>query len=288
MNYDAIIIGGGPAGLSAAIQLRRKNRSVLVVTGPMVQNPLYRAERIDNYPGLPGVTGAELLERFWSQAEESGAELRLGKVLSALSYEGWMLTVGSEVLHAPVLILTGGVVRSRKYPGEQRLLGRGVSYCATCDGMLYRNRQVVAVGSGGDAPLEANYLAELGCAVTYVSGQPPEGLSTAIPFVQAHRVEIQGESRVETVMADDAALPCEGVFVLRESVAPTDLLPELETEAGYIRVNRRQETNLPGVYAAGDCTGKPLQISKAVGEGLVAADSADQYLRNLQSKQPSG
>lgn len=278
MQYDCIVIGGGPAGLSAALQLRKRNRSVLVISNPAEQNPLARAERIDNYLGLPGLTGAELMERFHNHAVEMGTEFLTGKVLSAMPYEGWMLTVSSEVYQAKTLILASGVARAQKLPGERELLGRGVSYCATCDGMLYRNKPVVVVGRSSDAPQEANYLADIGCQVTYVSPKRPEGLAEGIPFVRGGRLEIRGGMSVEALSVDGEALPCQAVFVLRESVAPVDLFPGLETEDGYLKVNRRMETSLPGVFAAGDCTGKPLQISKAVGEGLVAGDSADGFL----------
>lgn len=280
MIYDCIIIGGGPAGLSAAITLRRRNRTALVLSNPAARNSLAKAERVDNYLGLPGLTGQELMDRFLDHAQSAGVELRTGKVLSAMPFDGWMLTVGSEVFQAKALIIAAGVARGQKYPGEQRLLGRGVSYCATCDGMLYRNKPVIVVGRSADATLEANYLADIGCQVTYVSPSKPEGLSPSIPFVRANRLEVLGENAVEGLLADGAKLPCAGVFILREAVAPTDLLPDLATEDGYISVNRRMETNLPGVFAAGDCTGKPLQVAKAVGEGQVAAESADRWLEN--------
>jgi thioredoxin reductase (NADPH) len=278
MMYDVIVIGGGPAGLSAAVQLRKRGRSVLVVSNPAQQNPLWRAERIDNYLGMPGKTGAELMEAFRSHAEGMGVEFQTGRVLSAMAFEGWMLNVGADVYQAKALILAAGVSRGTKYPGEQELLGSGVSYCATCDGMLYRGKAVTVVGRSADAPQEANYLSQMGCQVTYVSPQEPKGLQEGIPFVKAHKLSVKGEQRVEALEADGALLPCEGVFILRESVAPTDLFPELELEEGYVKVSRRMETSVPGVFAAGDCTGKPLQLAKAVGEGLMAADSADHFL----------
>ncbi len=278
MVYDSIIIGGGPAGLSAAIQLRRRNRSVLVISNPAAQNPLYKSERVDNYLGMPGLTGAELLERFTDHALSMGAELKTGRVLSAMPFDGWMLTVGSEFYQAKTLIIASGVARGAKYEGEQRLLGRGVSYCATCDGMLYRKKPVVVIGRSADAPAEANYLVSIGCQVTYVSPNAPTDLNEGIPYLKGNQLSIHGETVVEKVVVDDVDVPCSGVFVLRESVAPTDLFPNLTVESGYIKVERDMSTSIPGVFAAGDCTGKPLQVSKAVGEGLVAGDSADQFL----------
>ena len=159
--YDILILGGGPAGLSAAVAARQKNRTALVIGNPLASNPLWRAERIDNYPGLPGVTGAQLLEQFEHHARDMGVEFVTGRASSAMAMgeESFFLSVGNTVYEGRKLILAAGVTRGAKYPGEQEYLGRGVSYCATCDGMLYRNRPVVVVGRSKDAPLEANYLA---------------------------------------------------------------------------------------------------------------------------------
>ena len=240
MRYDILVLGGGPAGLAAAVAARGRDKSVLVVGNRWQDSPL--------------------------------------------AWEGFSRTVGSEVYQGRALILAPGVVRQAKYPGEEEFLGRGVSYCATCDGMLYRNKPVVVVGRAPDAPHEANYLHTLGCQVTYVAQQPPEGLDPAIPFVRAGRLAVKGENTVTALEADGADLPCAGVFILRQAVAPTDLLPELATEGGYIRVDREMATNVEGVFAAGDCTGAPLQVSKAVGEGHVAALSACAYLDARRSE----
>lgn len=273
--YDILIVGGGPAGLSAAVAAHGRGKRCLVISNPGSQNPLAKAPVIHNYLGMPGRNGQAMMDEFLHHALDMGAEVRTGRVLAVMALDGvFYLTVGSEVYEGRKLILAGGIQRGQKYPGEAPLVGHGVSYCATCDGMLYRKRPVVVIGRAKDAPLEANYLAQIGCQVTYVSPTPPVGLDGRIPTVRAGRLEIMGESRVTGVRADGAALPCEGVFILRETLAPTDLLPELALEGGYIRVNRQMETNLPGVYAAGDCTGKPLQIAKAVGEGLVAGEAA--------------
>lgn len=283
--HDILILGAGPAGLSAAVAARQKNRSVLVISNPSASNPLSRAERVDNYLGMPGLTGAQMLAEFEDHARKMGVEFVTGRAISAMVLgDQCFLTVGSEVFEGKRLILATGVARGAKYAGEQELLGRGVSYCATCDGMLYRNRPVVVIGRSKDAPMEANYLSSLGCQVTYVSPQTPSGLAEGIPFVRAGQMEILGENSVTGVTADGAKIPCDGVFVLRETVVPTELFPELETQEGAIRVDRQMRTNLPGVFAAGDCTGKPLQIAKAVGEGLIAAECAADELNEMERK----
>ena len=278
MVYDMIVLGSGPAGLAAAIAARGRNKSALVIGNRWQDSPLAKAERVDNYPGLPGRTGLEVLEALHSHAEAAGAEFVVGKALSLLAWDGFSVTVGSQVYQGKALILAPGVVRQSKYPGEAEYLGRGVSYCATCDGMLYRNKPVVVVGLAPDAPSEANYLKSLGCQAVYVSPQRPQGLNEDIPYIKASRLAVRGEQTVTALEADGALLPCAGVFILRKAVAPDDLLPGLAAEDGAIQVDRRMATSLPGVFAAGDCTGGPLQVSKAVGEGHVAALSACEYL----------
>lgn len=278
MAYDIIVLGSGPAGLAAATAARGRDKSVLVIGNRWQDSPLAKAERVDNYLGLPGLTGTEMLETFYRHAAGMGVEFVVGKAISLMAWNGFMVTVGSQVYEGKALILAPGVVRQAKFHGEEEYLGRGVSYCATCDGMLYRGKPVSVVGRSSDAPHEANYLKSLGCQVTYVSPQPPVGLDEGIPYVKAGRLAIQGEQTVTGLEADGALIPCNGVFILRQAVAPTDLLPTLETQAGYIKVDRRMATNVEGVFAAGDCTGVPLQVSKAVGEGHVAALSACEYL----------
>lgn len=284
MKYDIIVLGSGPAGLSAAVTARGRNKSVLVIGNRWQDSPLARAERVDNYLGMPGMTGMEMLEAFQRHAQEMGVEMVTGKVLSIMEWEGFNLTVGSQVYEGSALILAPGVVRQAKFPGEETYLGRGVSYCATCDGMLYRNKPVAVVGRSKDAPHEAAYLKSIGCQVVYVVPKRPDQLEEDIPFIQAAKLAVKGEQTVTALEADGADIPVNGVFILREAVAPGDLLPGLILEKGAIQVDRSMATSVPGVFAAGDATGAPLQVSKAVGEGLIAALSACEYLDRNGSK----
>ena len=284
VGHDILVLGSGPAGLAAAVAARGRNKTALVIGSRWQDSPLARAERVDNYLGLPGRTGLELLEEFVRHAEGMGVDFVVGRAVSLMAYQGFMVTVGSQVYDGRALVLAPGVVRQAKYPGEEQFLGRGVSYCATCDGMLYRGKPVAVVGRAPDAPVEANYLSSLGCQVVYVAaGERPAALEGTIPFVRAGRLAVKGEQTVTALEADGADIPCAGVFILRQAVAPTDLLPQLETEKGAIRVDRRMATNVAGVYAAGDCTGGPLQVAKAVGEGHVAGLSACEYLDENQT-----
>lgn len=267
MHYDIIVIGSGPAGLSAALTARARNKTVLVVGNRWQDSPLARAERVDNYLGLPSQSGADLLETFHAHAKEAGVALLEGRALSALPWNGFQVSVGSQVLSAGALILAPGVVRQKKFPGEAEYLGRGVSYCATCDGMLYRGKRAAVVGLAADAPAEADFLREIGCDVHYYDGKK-------------HRFEIRGAERADTLVVDGAAEPADVIFVLRAGFAADTLLPGLATEKGHIVVDEAYAASIPGVFAAGDCTGAPYQIPAAVGEGNCAALSVVRWLRN--------
>lgn len=261
MSYEVVVIGGGPAGLSAALNVRARGRSVLVVSNPLEENPLWRAEKIDNHLGMPNCSGAQMLTELRQHAESAGVEFRTGKVLNAMNMgQDWYVSIGSDMEHAKALVLAAGVARGKKLEGEEAFLGRGVSYCATCDGMLYRGKRVAVLGYSETAKKEADFLSSIGCDVTYFE-KPKTG-------------SIQGENSVTRVTCDGETVEVDGVFVLRPTMAPTEILPGLAVENGYVVVDRKMQTNLPGVFAAGDCTGGPLQVSKAIGEGLIAGQSA--------------
>lgn len=261
MSYDVLVIGGGPAGMSAALNARARGKRVLVVSNPLEENPLWRSKLVDNHLGMPRISGAEMLTSFRRHAEAAGAEFRTGKVLSTVRMgDDWYVSIGSDMEHAGALVLAAGVARGRKFSGEAEFLGRGVSYCATCDGMLYRGKPVAVVGYTDTARQEAEFLQKIGCSVTY--------------FDRPKQCEIRGDGRVESVTCDGRTIPAEGVFILRPTMAPTELFPGLAVEQGYVTVDRRMATNLPGLFAAGDCTGGPLQVSKAAGDGLIAGQSA--------------
>ncbi|MDR0838779.1 MAG: NAD(P)/FAD-dependent oxidoreductase [Oscillospiraceae bacterium] len=262
--YDIIVIGSGPAGLSAAITAAARGKSVAVISNSRTESGLFKAPVIDNYPGFPGVSGAELSGKLMVHAQGAGARILSGRVTSALSVTGGInVGYGSEFESGRALILALGIVQTHVFPGEAELLGRGVSYCATCDGMLYRGKKVVVVSLAPDAPEEAEYLRSIGCDVTEVTTTD---------------VVIFGVDRVQSVTADGVSIPCDGVFVLRRTVAPATLLSGLETADGHIAVNDDFSTSVPGVFAAGDCVGPPYQIAKAVGEGQLAAFAAIAYI----------
>ena len=261
MKYDLLIVGGGPAGLTAAIHARVRDKSVLVITNDPAASPLYKAPGMANYPGLPGVSGRELVDRLLGQARDLGAQFKRGRALSVMPMgKSVMVSVENDAAEGRAVILAPGVSRAAPLAGEERLLGRGVSYCATCDGMFYRNKAVVCAGNAPNFDEEVEFLRSIGCRVTV---KRLAGLS------------ILGEDKVAAVRdAGGEETPCDGVFLLRSSIAPAQLAPGLELEGGYIKVDSRMATSLPGVYAAGDCTGQPLQLAKAVGQGQTAAHFA--------------
>ena len=275
--YDIAVIGAGPAGYSAAIHARKREKSVIVIG----QNTgwLSRAESIENYPGMPGVSGQQMLAVMAEQARQMGAELRGGVVHQVISMgESFALSLGADFVQAKKVILATGAKQPRLLPGEEKLLGRGVSYCGTCDGMLYRGKNVAVIGAGAEAVSEANFLMSLCASVTYF-GRPDDALDSRIQVREDKVSEITGELRASGLIAGGEETPFDGVFIFREAMALSSLLPGLEMDGAFIKVDRQMRTSLADVFAAGDCTGLPLQVAKAVGEGCIAALAAAQELK---------
>lgn len=294
---DVAIIGAGPAGYSAAINAANRGRSVMMLSGDYKNSYLYKSSLVENMPGLPGKSGAELLEAFRDHALSAGAVEVRAQVLMIMPFptdDGsslFQIASGNTLLSARSCILATGVSAFKPYPGEEKFLGRGVSYCATCDGMLYRGKNVCVIGKSSDAVEEAIHLAKIGCHVHFFAsasdlkkwaGGLPE--NTFEEITAATSFSIEGEQTVTALLADGVRVPADGVFIVRTSISPDNLVPGIELENGYIRVSRNQESSVPGVFAAGDCTGKPLQIAKALGEGLVAALSADSFLSAQEAR----
>lgn len=275
--FDCAVIGGGPAGLSAAINLRQRGKTVRVLGASF--GFLSKAERVDNYLGMPGVTGLEMMEQFQAHAAEMGVIPQDGRVANVLpGGSRFMINFNGELLESRSIILACGIARAKAIPGEAEFLGRGVSYCATCDGMLYRGKKVLVWGLAPEAAHEANFLASIGCDVTFAAGRQPEELNEAIRFVAGPLKAVGGDMALRWVQLGTAQESFDGVFILRSAIAPDTLIPGLALENGSVKVDRTMATNLPGVYAAGDVTGAPLQVSKAVGEGLIAGLSVADYL----------
>ncbi len=272
-GFDILILGAGPAGVSAALTAHARGRSAAVISADPMASPLARAGRIENYPGLPGRSGRELLAAMVGDLERLDIPLIVGRATAVMAFNGRiMVSVEQDVYQAGALILAAGAQQNaRPLPGEERLLGRGVSYCATCDGMLYRGKRVAVLGLGSGSEADRAFLEGIGCQVLYFTG------------TQAKNAEIQGQDKVSGIAVDGAVHPVEGVFVLRDTVAASALLPGLEMAEGHIAVGPDMATSVPGAFAAGDCTGRPYQIARAVGQGNIAALAADRYLKERET-----
>lgn len=272
MVYDCVIIGGGPAAASAALTLRARNKTALIVTGQVDDIPLSRSHKIANYPGMPEVSGRDMLLAMEAQTAAAGAEILRGRATTVMPMgETFGVAVGSDFCEGRTVILCTGVNAGKTFPGEQELLGRGVSYCVTCDGMLYRNKRACVVGFTSDAEEEAELLRTMGCQVRLFTSK-------------RDRYEVIGEKTVAALRVNGEEYPCEGVFILRPAAAPDALLPGLAMDGPHIAVDRDMRTSQPGVFAAGDCTGKPYQVAKAVGDGNIAALSAARFMEGNPSE----
>ena len=299
MIYDVGIIGSGPAGLSAAIYAKRANLSAVVIekeyegTGQIAESG-----RVDNYLGLPGISGYDLGEQFREHAVKLGVSFLEQEVTEIKKEDSAVFTIifedGSSVETKTVIYAAGATPRRANIPGEQEYSGKGVSYCAICDGSFYRGKKVAVLGGGDTALDDAVYLADLAEQV-YVIHRRKEfrGAATTveklrkkenITFVLEHQVkEITGAEKVNGVVLEDGtAIAVDGVFVAYGSVPQTNLVKELVTldEAGYVKAEETGETSLAGLYVAGDARTKKLrQVVTAVSDGANAATAVVEYLK---------
>lgn len=275
---DLIIIGSGPAAWSCALTARQRSLSCAVIASGAETGWLARAEQVDNYPGLPHVSGKELLRIFRQQAEDAGVQVVTGVARQVQSLgKTFMLLVGNDVVEARAVVLAMGAARPRMLPGEEALLGQGVSWCGTCDGMFYRGKEVAVLSAWHGGVEEAEFLSRLAAKVDYyalASHEIPPHLNLCPGTPKA----LAREGGRITLTTSEGSASYDGVFIFRPAVAPDQLLPGLTLNGSFIAVDRSMRTNFPLVYAAGDCTGQPLQIAKAVGEGNIAAISAAQDL----------
>lgn len=299
MTYDVGIIGSGPAGLSAAIYAKRANLSAVVIekeyegTGQIAESG-----QVDNYLGLPGISGYDLGEQFREHAVKLGVSFLEKEVTEIKKEDSAVFTIifedGSSVETKTVIYAAGATPRRANIPGEQEYSGKGVSYCAICDGSFYRGKKVAVLGGGDTALDDAVYLADLAEQV-YVIHRRKEfrGAATTVEklrkkenvtFVLEHQVkEITGAEKVNGVILEDGtAIAVDGVFVAYGSVPQTDLVKELVTldAAGYVKAEETGETSLAGLYVAGDARTKKLrQVVTAVSDGANAATAVVEYLK---------
>ncbi len=299
--YDVIIIGGGPAGLTAAIYTGRAKLKTLVLEAAMLGGNAGQTDLIDNYPGFPfGISGSDLMENFLKQAERFGTEIRIEEVIGIDESPGGkrVITNQGEYLARAVIITVGARRRELEVEGEKEYLGRGVSYCATCDGAFFQDYPVAVVGGGDSAVKEALYLADIASQVYLIHRR--EGFranQTAVDKMRANdKIElklnkvvkrIEGEGMMQNLILQDVktgeeeSLQVEGLFVSIGLVAAADFIEGLlETEDGYIVTNKNMATSVPGIFAAGDIRVKTArQVATAVGDGALAGIAVTEYLK---------
>ena len=279
--YDSIIIGTGPAGLSAALNLKIHKKEFLWFGSELLSDKVRKAEKISNYPGFPEASGEDLFRAFDNHRKAAGLTIT-EKTVTMIGAAGdhYMVLADNEMFETRTLILCMGVLNAKLLEGEDRFLGRGLSYCATCDGMLYKGKKIAVLCNDPKYEHEVEYLADLAEQVTYF---PTFGNSTVnrenVTISKDMPVALNGEMKVSGLtLKSGEELPVDGLFALRNAIAPSTLMPGLKIDNGHIVTDKDMATSFEGCYAAGDCTGRPYQYTKAVGEGNIAAHSVIKYL----------
>ena len=300
-EFDVIVIGGGPAGLTAGIYSTRAGLKTLLLEKSILGGQVSKTSSIENYPGFPeGVEGVTLIERMVEQAKKFNVEIAIEEAdnIRLNGNTKILKTKKQEYQAKAIIIATGAKLKELGVPGEIELLGKGVSYCAVCDGPLFRNRLVAVVGGGDSALSEAIYLSKLAKKVCLIHRRDEfraarsiqdKVLATKNIEVMLNTIikEIKGKIKIESITISDRTtnkdneLKLDGLFIYVGATPNTDFLKGLVTrnEEGYIITNENLETNVPGIFAAGDVRNKTLrQISTAVGDGALAAIMTERYL----------
>ena len=284
-RYDVAIIGTGPAGLSAAITLKIRNKNIILFGSKDLSSKVAKAHEIQNYLGLPAISGEALAKKFSSHIESMEIEITQEQITTVYSMGDYysLLSKNNQMYDVSAVSLATGVNFGKPYPGEKEFLGIGVSYCATCDAPLYRGKTVAIIGASPKEEAEADFMSEIAGKVYYIPLYKEKvNVKEAITVVEDVPTAIEGEMKAEKLILKNQELTVDGIFILRESVLPEQLVPGLEMDGNHIAVNRRMETNLAGCFACGDIVGMPYQYIKSAGEGNVAALSAVGYLDSLK------
>jgi thioredoxin reductase (NADPH) len=306
LNWELIVVGGGPAGMTAAIYGARYGLKTLLLESKVLGGAQATSPGIENYPGYTFIVGLDLANKMKEQVKKCGAFIREITEVKAVQREAndgdFLLETRRGVYRASAIVFaTGGGHRHLGVPGEDKLTGRGVSYCATCDGPLFRDKTVAVVGGGNTAVTEALYLAEV-VAKVYLIHRRDELRAEKIvqDYVFNSSVEIIWDTIVKEIKGDDLVnelllqnvktgeeriLTVDGAFIALGSNPESFLAKSIGVETnprGEIIVNAKQATNVPGVFAAGDVVESMKQIAVAVGHGAIAADAAYSYIRKIQ------
>jgi thioredoxin reductase (NADPH) len=305
--YDVIIVGAGPAGMTAAVYTSRANLSTLMIERGIPGGQMANTEDVENYPGYEHILGPELSTKMFEHAKKFGAEYAYGEVKEIIDGEEYktIVTGNKQYKARAVIIATGAEYKKLGVPGENELGGRGVSYCAVCDGAFFKGKDLVVVGGGDSAVEEGVYLTRFANKVTIVHRrdelraqkilQDRAFANEKIDFIWSHTVKqihakdgkVGSVTLVSTKTGEEREFPCDGVFIYVGMVPLTKPFEKLgiTNENGYIETNERMETKIPGIFAAGDVREKSLrQIVTATGDGSIAAQSAQHYVEELKEK----
>lgn len=300
LSFDYIIIGAGPAGLTSAQYAARSGLNTLVLEGMGAGGQVAQIFELENYPGVfPPVNGFDFVETMRKQAEAFGAKIKQVQV-SSIDKRGkdFVIQTKDTVYTAPALcIATGAVHKNLGVPGEAELTGRGVSYCATCDGPFFRKKRIVVIGGGDSACSEAIYLASLSEDVKIVHRRNEFRAQKALvdkmlaagvkPIYDSVVKKINGEAKVTGLTLENVKtgeqteLECDAVFIFAGMAPQTDLVDMIKKDlSGYIITDENMQTSIPGLYAAGDVRSKPFrQIVTAASDGAIAANAAKEFIR---------
>ena len=282
MTYDIAIIGAGPAGLSAALNSKIRNKSVILFGKD--SEKLVKTKKIANYLGFKDITGAELNKNFKNSLEgyEIKRDTRKVKTIYAMG-DFFAIEIENEIdmVEARSVILATGIELKKDLKNEEKFFAKGVNYCATCDAALYRGKKVVVLGYNDESVAEANFTSEIVGSLVFVNMTGKEvSLNEGIELIEGEiPVGFEGSDRAEKlIFKSGREIKADGFFIEKDSSKAERLVPGIKMEENHILVGRDLSTSIKGLFAAGDITGKPYQIMKAVGEGQVAALGVASYL----------
>ena len=285
-QYDVVILGGGPAGLSAAIYAARGNAKTAIIDISMFGGQPSNYLELENYPALGKIGGYDMMEKFEEHADMFNVDKYPMQEIDKIDLQPTIKTIETKEAifeTKTVIIATGAQAKKLGIPGEQEFIGRGVSYCAVCDAFFFRGKDVAVLGSGNYAFHEAEYLKNVAGRVTLLTNGENNGEISSFEVIDTKISHLEGADRIESVVFEDGnKLSIDGLFVAQGFAGASELANKLGVmcENGNIIADQNGYTNLPGCFAAGDCIGGILQVSTAVGEGAKAALSAIKYIRS--------
>lgn len=285
MRYDIAIIGTGPAGISAAITAKLRNKNIILFGNKDLSDKINKAHSIKNYTGLPNVTGEELATALKNHLNDLDIEITEKRVNAVYSMgEYFALQVGKEMIESKSLIIATGVTASKTLENEDEFLGRGVSYCATCDAHFCKGKDVAVIACTKEAEEDALFLSEVCSSIKYF---PLYDISNEIfdkygniQIIKDKPIGFAGNMKAEKIICENSSYDAFSTFVVRNNISADKLVPGLKTDGTHIIVDLQMETNIKGLFACGDIAGKPYQYIKSAGQGNVAALSAVAYLAN--------